>query len=283
MTVDVHENGSLGGQNVLPQKVEQGLIQAGQQSMQNLTPYAASYNVLDFPFLFPSNEIFEKFLDDPEFLESELGSQPQRKGLKVLPGMWSNTGYRVFCLRKKIESECRVPSDLKGLKVRVTASKVELQTFAMTPASPVSVDWAETYLAMQEGVVDAVHVGLGPLTAIRIPDTVGSVTRLKMSLNPHITVVNKRWYEGLPDNVQGAIQRAARESMAFQREGQRKANEQMWSEWKAAGIKVVDPTPEEHSVWMAAVGHQKPEWSDAKKRYGEALYERIISFVKKQV
>ncbi|MGH8678493.1 MAG: hypothetical protein ACREUQ_09110, partial [Burkholderiales bacterium] len=49
LLVDVHEGGKLGGQNVLPQKVQSGAIQACQVSMQNFTPFSDAYNALDFP------------------------------------------------------------------------------------------------------------------------------------------------------------------------------------------------------------------------------------------
>src|SRR5690242_3240806 len=58
LQVDVHEGGALGGQDVLPQKVQQGVIQATQLSTQNFTPFSEAYNVLDFPYLFASNEAF---------------------------------------------------------------------------------------------------------------------------------------------------------------------------------------------------------------------------------
>ncbi len=50
----------------------------------------------------------------------------------------------------------------------------------------------------------------------------------------------------------------------------------MWAEWKAAGIKIIDLTPDERKQWIAAVGHQRPEWKQWKDRYGMALYENIV-------
>ena len=184
LLVDVHDSGKLGGQNVLPQKVQQGAIQACQLSMQNFTPFSKSYNVLDFPYLFASNQAFEKFLQDPIFfMQSKLGIEPATKGFKALAGMWANTGLRVFGVSKKTNRGIRLPTDLKGLKIRVTSSKIEQQAFALTPGNPVSVDWAETYQAMQQGAVDALNVGMGPLSSARIQETIGTVTRIGMSLD----------------------------------------------------------------------------------------------------
>lgn len=275
LRVDVHEGGALGGQDVLPQKVQQGVIQACQLSMQNFTPFSEAYNVLDFPYLFASNAAFEKFLDTPLLINSTLSSEPASKGFKVLGGMWANAGLRVLGMSKKVNREVRVPADLKGLKIRITASKVEQQAFALTPASPVAVNWGETYQAVQQGVVDALHVGLGPLSAARIPETLGTATRINMSFNAHVTVVGRRWFDALPAPVRDSIERAAKDSWAYQKAEQHKADDAMWAEWKAAGIKVHELTPDERKQWVAAVGHQRPEWNQWKERYGKALYERI--------
>jgi C4-dicarboxylate-binding protein DctP len=281
LLVDVHDGGKLGGQNVLPQKVQQDAIQACQLSMQNFTPFSEAFNVLDFPYLFPSNEAFEKVLESPIMTDSALASEPASKGFKVLPGLWANTGLRVLSLSKKLNREVHLPADLKGIKIRVTTSKVEQQAFALTPGNPVSVNWAETYQAMQQGTVDALNVGLGPLTSARLQETIGTCTRISMSFNAHVVAVGKKWFDALPADVRDGIERAARESWDYQKREQRRANERMWTEWKAAGIKVLDLSPEEHKQWVAAVGHQRPEWKQWKERYGTALYERIAAMAQK--
>lgn len=280
LAVDIYRGGTLGGQTELPQKVQYGAVQACQVSMQNFVPYAEAYNVLDFPFLFPSNEAFQAFLSSPTFLKSSLISQPATKGLNVLVGLWANTGYRVFCTSKRAAREVRLPKDLKGLKVRITNSKVEQQAFKLTPASPVSVAWSETYLAMQQGTVDALNLGLGPLTANRIQEVVATATRLNMSFNAHVAVISKKWHDSLPQPVKDAIERAGRESWAQQQKLQEENNQRMWKEWESLGIKIIDLTPEERKKWIDEVGHQRPEWKPWKERFGMSLYEQIASLDK---
>ena len=214
-------------------------------------------------------------------MQSKLGTEPATKGLRILPGLWANTGLRVTGISKKVKREVRLPSDLKGLKIRVTSSKVEQQAFALTPGNPVSVDWAETYQAMQQGAVDALNVGLGPLTAARIQETIGSVTRIGMSFNAHVVAVSKRWFDALPAAIQEAIERAASEAWSYQQAEQRKANARMWDEWKALGIKVIDLSADERKQWVAAVGYQRPEWDSWKKRYGKELCDRVAELGQK--
>lgn len=282
LSVDLHEGGKLGGQTELPQKVQYGAIQACQVSAQNFTPYAEVFNLLDLPFLFPDKDAFNTYLESPEFAASDFMTQPARKGLRILPGMWANTGFRVICASKRNNRRIHVPQDLDGVKLRVTNSKIEQQTFALTPASPVSINWAETYQAMQQGAVDALHVGLGPLTANRIHEVLSTCTRVSMSFNAHVAMVSRSWYDKLPAAIREAIDRAAAECWEYQKRQQAMADDAMWSEWKAAGIEIIDPSGEEHDRWLEAVGHRRPEWAPWKKRYGNALYEQITAFTAKK-
>jgi len=279
LLVDIHEAGSLGGQTVLPQKVLTNAIQGCQLSSQNFTPFSDVYNLIDFPYMFPSNDKFESVLESRAFANSNFFSQPRQKGFMVLPGMWANAGFRVLGISKKAERIVRTPDDLKGIKIRVTGSKVEQQVFKMTPANPVSIAWGETYQAMQQGVADALNVGLGPLTATKIYETLGSATFSEINFNCHITVLNGRWFDGLPGKVQDAITRAAAESYTFQRKGQAEANRKMIKMWKSSGITVVELSPDEKKLWVEAVGHQKPVWDPFKEKYGADLYSKLVNWI----
>lgn len=277
LLIDIHEAGSLGGQTQLPQKVLTGAIQGCQLSTQNFTPYADVYNLLDFPYMFPSNERFEEVLASDAFLTSGFITMPSDKGFRVLPGMWANAGFRVLGVSKKADKVVRSPDDLDGIKIRVTGSKVEQKVFGMTPASPVSIAWGETYQALQQGAADALNVGLGPLTATKIYETLGSATMSEINFNSHITVLSQGWFDSLPGRIQDAVLEAAQESHAFQRKAQATANARMVQMWQDAGIEVTMLTPEEKKVWTDAVGHTLPVWDPFKADYGAELYSLLDS------
>ncbi len=279
LLVDIHEAGSLGGQSELPQKVLTGSIQGCQLSSQNFTPFSAVYNLLDLPYLFPSNQAFEDMLASDAFQESRFVTEPAGKGFTVLPGMWANAGFRVLGLSRKSGRSVRLPTDLDGVKIRVTGSKVEQQVFAMTPASPVSIAWAETYQAMQQGVADALNVGLGPLTATKIFETLGAATHTEINFNCHITVLSSRWMDKLPDDVRNAVFQAASESYSFQRTEQARANQDMLETWKTSGVDVIELSQQEKQAWIDAVGHQRDEWAPFKEQYGADVYESVLGWL----
>lgn len=276
LLIDIHEAGSLGGQTVLPQKVLTGAIQGCQLSTQNFTPFSEVYNLLDFPYMFPTNDRFEDVLASEAFQNSDFFAQPARKGFQVLPGMWANAGFRVLGISKNANRIVKTPDDLNGIKIRVTGSKVEQQVFDLTPANPVSIAWGETYQALQQGVADALNVGLGPLTATKIYETLGSATMSEINFNCHITVLSKRWFDGLPTGVQEAILQGAEESFEFQKKAQAKANQEMVELWKSSGIEIHNLSSEEKEIWANTVGHTLPVWEPFKKQYGADLYEKLV-------
>ena len=280
LLVDIHEGGSLGGQDILPQKVLTGAIQGCQLSTGNFVNYSEVYNILDFPFLFESNDAFERTIAQDAFLNSEFISRPAESGFQVVPGMWANAGFRVLGIGNRIDRVVRTPDDLAGLKIRTNGTRVEDVMFKLTSASPVSIAWGEAYQAMQQGAADALSVGLGPVTATKIHETLSSATLYELNLNCHITVLSKRWFDGLPPNVQEAIMRAGQDSYQFQISEQKRANDLMLQQWKDAGIEVITLTGPEKDVWIEAMGHQRSEYDDLKDAFGREAFDTIASLQK---
>ena len=274
--VDIHEAGSLGGQNVLPQKVLTGAIQGCQLSTGNFVNYSEVYNILDFPYLFASNNQFEDTIQKDGFRDSAFLSLPASNGFQVVPGMWANAGFRVLGISNKVDRVVRTPDDLAGLKVRTNGTRVEDVMFKLTSASPVSIAWGEAYQAMQQGAADALSVGLGPITATKIHETLSSATLYELNFNCHITTLSKRWFDGLPAHVQEAIMRAGAESYAFQRAEQLKANETMVKLWQDSGIEVVQLNQSEKDVWIEAMGHQRSEYDGLKDAFGREAFDKVL-------
>ncbi|MEO9819276.1 MAG: TRAP transporter substrate-binding protein [Paracoccaceae bacterium] len=277
LEVDIHEAGSLGGQNVLPQKVLTGAVQGCQLSTGNFVNYSEVYNILDLPFLFSSNDAFENTIQTDAFRNSDFISRPADSGFQVVPGMWANAGFRVLGISNKVDRVVRRPGDLEGLKVRTNGTRVEDVMFKLTAANPVSIAWGEAYQAMQQGAADALSVGLGPLTATKIHETLSSATLYELNFNCHITVLDRNWYAALPDDVQAAIMKAGAESYEFQRAQQLAANKEMIKLWTDAGIEVVTLNDDEKSEWVSAMGHQRSEYDALKDAFGRDALATVVN------
>ena len=119
--------------------------------------------------------------------------------------------------------------------------------------------------------------GLGPLTATKIYETLGTATMAQINFNCHITVLSHKWFSSLPASVQDGIYKAAADSFAVQQAGQADANAEMEKMWGKSGIAIHKPTNAEKQMWMDTVGHKLPVWDSFKERYGSDLYEMLSS------
>jgi len=72
---------------------------------------------------------------------------------------WRRGPFRVLCTKKPIKSI----DDIKGLKLRFYPSKLELNVWKYLGTSPTVIAWSETYLALRQGIVEAVT---SPVTLI---------------------------------------------------------------------------------------------------------------------
>ena len=122
--------------------VDGGLIGGG--SFQAID---AKFGIEALPYAWPTHEAAYRALD------GELGDQLLKilsaKGVVGLA--WWENGFRHITNNKR---PIVTPSDLAGLKIRVTPDKMRLDTFKTLGASPMPINFGELYTALQQGVVD---------------------------------------------------------------------------------------------------------------------------------
>lgn len=108
-------------------------------------------NIFGQPFVFTSPEMARTALTDPA-IGGKLNKKLEEKGIKVV-AVWAN-GWRVLASRKQPIQKLE---DIKGLKVRVPAGKLFIDTFKALGANPQAMPWPEVYTALSQGVIDVVE------------------------------------------------------------------------------------------------------------------------------
>ena len=109
--------------------------------------YVPDFTALVGPMLYNSYEDYTK-VTSSDFVK-ELEKKAEEKGIKVL-SLDFIFGFRNIVTDKVIKE----PSDLEGVKIRVPASKLWIDTFNALGANPVAMPWSETVSALQQKVID---------------------------------------------------------------------------------------------------------------------------------
>ena len=151
ITVKVYTNGALGQLNDLLSGMTDGTI----DMMHNtLTCYpwvagAEAFNVVAAPFLFSDNAELEAFLATEE-VQGWFDSIAENSGVRCIMAA-GELMPRELTATKPIASA----EDFKGLKIRTAESAIVQATMKQLGATPIVVAFADLYMALRQGTVDA--------------------------------------------------------------------------------------------------------------------------------
>lgn len=179
--------------------------------------------------------------------------------------------------------ELRVPSDLKGKKIR-TPGGVANELYEYMGATPVAIPFPEIYEGLDKGVIDAIALyGLG-LKNGGIDEITNQVVMPHIATAIQGIMINLKVWDGLPKDVQDAMIQASEEIIdtagAIYAEETIKFDE----DFAAKGGKIVELTPEEQAQWdklskdfvekwLAEHGNDGPPYEEVLAEYKELLKE----------
>ncbi|HEX4040405.1 MAG TPA: TRAP transporter substrate-binding protein [Xanthobacteraceae bacterium] len=141
-------------------------------------------------------------------------------------------------------------ADFKGKKLRTFASKFQTEAWSRLGATPVAMSLGDVLPALQQGTIDGAVAGMGPFTHMHFSDAAKYVTMTNQPAIFLIVVVNKKWYESLPADLQKIIDKdGAEQSIAidgFAVEQRKKAD----AVWTASGGEEISLPPDEQAQMM---------------------------------
>lgn len=255
--VELHHSGTLFNQKTQIQGVQLGsasLIAPGQGVFASLAP---NVNVLSIPFLLSTPAAIEAAVRDPK-VSATFEPELERKNIKIV-AVWMN-GPRNISTRS--DTPVLVPSDMKGLKIRVQPAPVDIKTMQVLGANVVTIDWTEVSTAMQQGVIEAVEPTPNALISAGLQDMVGETSKVGYRFDFYLVATSKSWWDKLPADVRTAFEESLKVATAWNWENTDKENAAAYAQLEKAGKKVYDLTPEQRAQWVAAV---QPVW----KEFGE--------------
>lgn len=245
MSVQVFPGGQLGGDEQIIQGLKAGTIQFGSASNGNLGTTTDAYYWCDLPHVFASRDGAIRALGDRDvnaYLESKLLAEAR----SVLLGHIEVGGFRIIANRRR---EIRVPADLKGLKFRNLPTPIDRALWETWGAIPAPLAWSETFVSLEQGVIDGVALQPQALRGFKFDDIVkfGTMTGTLMAF--HVALASARSWEQLSPENRDVLRIAAQEAQAIANEADRRDEARFVAEMEARGIRFHRPTAEEARLW----------------------------------
>lgn len=145
--VQIFPNKKAGTNEQVIDLLRAGSIQFMVISSANLEPYNRKYSVFSIPYLFSSEEEYEKFITDPEVLQ-DLAYKNEEDGFTPLTAF--TAGSRSFYAKSPIKT----PDDLKGKIFRVQSGRANKDMMDFFKASEMTISFGEVYSALKKGLID---------------------------------------------------------------------------------------------------------------------------------
>jgi TRAP-type C4-dicarboxylate transport system substrate-binding protein len=166
----------------------------------------------------------------------------------------------------------RVPADLKGLKIRVTKSPVELNLMKTWGATAVPFDWSQLYEGLSTGVVDGYYIPDAYVAAQKFYEMAKFITATGGAWNAHIMFMDQKRYDRLPGWAKQDLSKIGQEirELSFKVDAEWMAKQNKLLEGK---VKIYQPTAKELQQWY---GEAPAAWLAVKGTYDPKLARRVL-------
>jgi tripartite ATP-independent transporter DctP family solute receptor len=267
LTIEIYGQNQLGGQKEIVQGLRTGSLELGIASAGFLASNFPRTQVLDLPFLFSDPDVAAKLLDGE--IGAALNADLEAAGIKGLGWGWG--GYRNL---ETVSTPVRTPADLAGLRIRIQDSPLFASMFKAADAIPVPVAWAETYTALQQGLIDGLEVPLVSIHANKMYEVTKYVSLTQHSYNSQPIMMSLQVFQSLTPEQQALVldagQQAAQAMRAVVAERETKTREDL----KAAGMEFVEVDLAAFQATMA------PVYEEFRLIVGDALLDLAIAATK---
>lgn len=266
--VKLFPSGQLGIGPALAQKVQAGTVQGGSVSLSNFSPFAPIVDVINIPFWCGENQRFANLVTSALW-NGEITPKVTVKGYK--PMFYFTVDPRTIATRRGMNKVIKTPDDMRGVKMRVPASRLLQQFYRLTGANPTVVAWGETPSALKQGVADALDPSVGALYTFGFIDIIDSITLVDSVTDAQMFAANNGWFQALPKDLQTKFDEASEKTQGESFAQIPVARKNSMDALGKGGVKFYKPSAAEHKRWVDAAGEQRPEWNDTKKELAGSL------------
>jgi C4-dicarboxylate-binding protein DctP len=252
------------------QQAQMGTLEIVLPPTAKIGGFAAQLQLADLPFLFPTKQTCYQVLDGP--VGDRLLGLLDGKGLKGL-SFWES-GFKQMTANKPI----RKPEDFAGMKVRVMESPILIAQYKQVKANPVPIDFAETYNALQQGVVDAQENPLVSIVNMKFYEVQKYTMLSNHGFLGYAFLVSKKAWDGLPADMQKIVRDTARELAAFERDDTARREGGYVERIRKGGSQIVEFTGVERAAFEKAF---RPVHQQFAKTIGEELLKETYAQIEK--
>ena len=266
--VEVYANSTLYKDKEEMEALQLGAVQMLAPSLAKFGPLGVKeFEMFDLPYIFDNYDQLHKITEGP--IGKSILAKLEPKGIRGL-SYWDN-GFKSFSANTPI----KLPTDLKGKKMRIQSSKVLEAQMRALGALPQVLPFSEVYQALQTGVVDGTENPISNLYTQKMYEVQKHLALTEHGYLGYAVIVNKKFWDGLPPDVREQLEKAMLESTAFANRIAKHQNDQDLEKVKKSGkTAVYTPTAAERDAFKKAL---MPVHKEMAPRIGPELLQSVYA------
>ena len=211
-------------------------VQAGTQEMYigTLAPLSSKVKevqIWDLPFMFANEKEVYAVLDGAS--SKTIFQKIEPSGLVGLT--WTGMGFRNLSNSKRPVTKLE---DVNGLKVRVMANPVALETWKSIGANAVPMAFSEVFPALETKALDGQENPLVHMYANKMQEVQKFISLTNHVYTPVALVASKKFWDTLSANDKDGVQKAATEAGLLQRKYLEEGDKDVVGKFAKAGVTV---------------------------------------------
>ena len=268
--VEIYPNSQLYKDKEELEALQLGAVQMLAPSLAKFGPLGVQqFELFDLPMLFANRDELRKITDGD--VGKGLLAKLEDKGIKGL-AYWDN-GFKIMSANSPVIT----PDDFLGLKMRIQSSKILEAQMEALGAVPQVMAFSEVYQALQTGVVDGTENPPSNMYTQKMHEVQKHATISRHGYLGYAVIVNKQFWDGLPDDVRANLEKAMAESTEYANGIAEEENDKSLQAMKDAGTtEFHEMTEEERAEWLEVL---KPVHEEMADRIGADLIQEAYQAI----
>ncbi len=248
--VELYPGAVFGGCIEHAEKAMLGIIHMGSGSTSNLTTINPKLAALELPYVLTNTSDHLKLFYQGKdgriggALFDEVNKAMLEKGIRFVgfePVQFRDMGVNFAGLTK--------PEQLKGRKIRSTASQIEREAILAMGANPVTMAMPETYTSLQQGTIDGEGLPVDLIYDAKHHEVIKSIARIQYNAFLSTMFVNEAWYQGLPSWAREIFDESIYEAAIYGNKVFKELEIARVQDLLDAGIEIYTPNATQMKAW----------------------------------
>ena len=264
--VQIHLNAALFKQGTEPAAMARNNLEMAAISAQDISKIVPEFSIFTAGYIIRDPAHQQKVFDGPVGAEV---FKPVIQKMEVTPLATAYLGTRQVMLRE--DKNVMTPADLKGVKLRMPASKEWLFLGEALGATPTPLAFGEVYLALKTGTIDGQDNPLPSVRAAKFFEVSKTIVLTSHLVDAIFLSYGTKAFNVLKPEQQQKIKIAAEAAARYNNANRIKDEAELIDFFKAQGLKVITP---DVALFRKTV-QEKYMKSEMAKSWPKGLLERI--------